>query len=78
MMQTGNLWYNFTKQTTKGGSKLLTVVLIVSIIIILAVILISVLATTKAYQYEHTVDPMPKETESPEGQAEKKDIHKSV
>ena len=56
----------------------MTVVLIVSIIIILAVILISVLATTKAYQYEHTVDPMPAEKERDEGHGDKVDMHKSV
>ncbi|PLR79429.1 YtzI protein [Bacillus sp. V3-13] len=33
-------------------------VLIVSVIIVLAVLLISVVTTSKAYNYKHTVDPL--------------------
>jgi len=33
-------------------------VLVVSIIIVIAVLLLSLITTTKAYDYKHTVDPL--------------------
>ncbi|XQY91101.1 YtzI protein [Metabacillus sp. HB246100] len=41
------------------------IVFIVSIIIVLIVLLLSVITTSKAYQYKHTVDPIKKDPESP-------------
>ncbi|WP_072578776.1 YtzI protein [Bacillus weihaiensis] len=40
------------------------IVLIISIIIVLIVLLLSVMTTSKAYQYKHTVDPIKKDPES--------------
>lgn len=37
---------------------MLTLVMIVSIIIVFVIILVSVLTTSKAYSYRHTVDPV--------------------
>ncbi|UII55302.1 YtzI protein [Cytobacillus spongiae] len=36
----------------------MTVVLIISVIIVLVVLLLSVLTTSKAYSYKHTVDTL--------------------
>ncbi|WP_019243983.1 MULTISPECIES: YtzI protein [Bacillus] len=37
-------------------------ILVICIIIVFAVILISVLTTSKAYKYKHTIDPHPSDT----------------
>jgi len=34
------------------------IILVISIIIVIAVLLLTVLTTSKAYQYKHTVDPL--------------------
>jgi len=41
------------------------VVFIICIIIVIAVLLLSVLTTSKAYQYKHTIDPIKKPEEQP-------------
>jgi cell division protein FtsL len=38
-------------------------VLVVSIIIVIAVLLLSLVTTTKAYDYQHTIDPLEKEND---------------
>lgn len=38
---------------------MLTVLIVIGILIVLAVLLISVLTTSKAYSFKHTVDPSP-------------------
>ncbi|MGM9927578.1 MAG: YtzI protein [Bacillus sp. (in: firmicutes)] len=39
-------------------------ILIISIIIIFLVIIITALTTSKAYQFKHTIDPLPNEKNS--------------
>ncbi|WP_282033156.1 YtzI protein [Metabacillus indicus] len=42
------------------------VIFAICILIILIVLLLSVLTTSKAYKYEHTIDPLQKEEKPPE------------
>lgn len=41
-------------------------VLIISIIIVITVLVLSVVTTSKAYQYKHTVDPLKSNPDQPE------------
>lgn len=38
-------------------------ILIISIIIVLVVLILSVVTTSKAYKFEHKIDPLPEEKE---------------
>ncbi len=53
------------RRIVKVGGEGLKIVFIISIIIVLIVLLLSVITTSKAYQYKHTVDPIKKDPESP-------------
>lgn len=55
---------------SKGGIKLV-IILIISVIIIAVVLLLSLMVTSKAYQYKHTIDP-PLEVHPSDDQVEQK------
>jgi TM2 domain-containing membrane protein YozV len=42
---------------TEGGKNMITI-MVVGIIIVIVVLLLSVLTTSKAYTFKHTVDPL--------------------
>ncbi|WP_010174437.1 YtzI protein [Bacillus coahuilensis] len=48
-----------------------TIVLIISIVIIFVVIAISALTTSKAYSYQHTIDPTPTDDSSKQDEGKK-------
>ncbi|MBX9973436.1 YtzI protein [Cytobacillus firmus] len=47
-------------------------VLVISIIIVIVVLLLSVITTSKAYKFKHTVDPIDPLPDSEQGQKEAK------
>ncbi|WP_428911252.1 YtzI protein [Niallia sp. Krafla_26] len=51
---------------------MLTTILIVSVVIITIVLILSVVTTSKAYQFKHTIDPSPLEKDTNIEQEESK------
>jgi hypothetical protein len=54
----------YVKMNLEGGKIMFTTVMIISVIIVLVVLLLAVVTTSKAYTYNHTIDPVapPEET----------------
>jgi uncharacterized protein YpmB len=47
-------------------------ILVICIVIIIVVLLLSVLTTSKAYKYEHTIDPLQAETKQNDDEVQNK------
>ncbi|WP_229683205.1 YtzI protein [Virgibacillus oceani] len=55
----------------KQGVKLMFAYIAIAVVIMLVVLLLTLVSISKGYNYKHTVDPMPEETDEATGTVNK-------